>query len=178
MYEGRLRVTNKLWLISDTHFGHRNIIKFQQRPESHEVIMLSEWIDLVGDQDQILHLGDVFMGPSGNQKRWASVISRLPGEKFLIKGNHDEAAQKVYRDAGFEVVKPFVWKGIAFTHYPVTELHPAPPGDDYQVNIHGHTHGNAFRPIDGHLIGDVKYINLSVEVHNLKPVRLGNVAPL
>jgi len=58
----QLKITNKTWLISDTHFGHKNIVQYQQRPESHEVIMLSEWIDAVGEHDDILHLGDVFMG--------------------------------------------------------------------------------------------------------------------
>ncbi len=177
MYEGRLRVTNKLWMISDTHFGHRNIIKFQQRPESHEAIMLSEWIKLVGEKDQILHLGDVFLGPRGNQWRWAAIVSRLPGIKFLIMGNHDGATRAVYEQAGFEILEPFIWKGIAFTHYPVSDLHPAPEGE-WHTNIHGHTHGNAAWPKDGSQEEGKTYVNLSVEVRGLSPARLGNVAPL
>lgn len=37
-------VTNALWVTSDTHYGHGNIVRFQQRPTNHEVIMLSNWI--------------------------------------------------------------------------------------------------------------------------------------
>ena len=57
-----IRVSNALWVWSDTHFGHKNIIKFQQRPETHEVIMLDNWIKRVPEDAQILHLGDVFLG--------------------------------------------------------------------------------------------------------------------
>jgi calcineurin-like phosphoesterase family protein len=185
-----LSVNNKLWIISDTHWGHRNIIKFQQRPESHDVIMLSEWIARVKEDDQILHLGDVFMGKSGNPLRWASVISRLPGEKFLIKGNHDNLKNNVYTElAGFTVIEPFVKYGHAFTHFPISVAHPLfganaerhPDGRNelepaWHTNIHGHIHGNELNPLYGDKYIEGKtYINVSVEVMNLKPHQLGNI---
>lgn len=170
-----LRADNKLWLISDTHFGHKNIIKYQQRPESHEIIMLSEWIKSVEEDDQILHLGDVFLGKQGNPARWASVLSRLPGEKFLILGNHDRAAKNLYYDAGFYIIPEFIHRGHAFTHRPVSVEHPAPSGN-WHTNIHGHTHANEHTvEHDGHLLDDKTYINICVEHTNYKPIRLGNV---
>lgn len=173
-----LRVTNKLWLISDTHFGHKNIVKFQQRPESHHELMLSEWIWRVQPNDQILHLGDVFMGKSGNPARWAAILSRLPGEKFLILGNHDKQKTSLYAQASFTVVKPFVHLGHAFTHRPVSYLFPvdAPesraqaearlkylqtpgvtfpdPGKGWHTNIHGHIHGNTIAQSEGYEGGE------------------------
>ncbi len=198
-----LKVANKLWLISDTHFGHRNIIKFQQRPESHE-IMLSEWIKAVGPDDQILHLGDVWMKAS--TWRWVAIISNLPGRKYLILGNHDKDKLQAYEDAGFTIVDPFIHRGVAFSHRPVTNEYPLwageggrlqgvgraqslmrgagiepPAGRGWHTNIHGHIHGNVLGAIaehDGSPLPAKKYVNVSVEATGLKPVRLGTVSPL
>lgn len=184
-----LRVRTNLWLISDTHFGHKNIAKFQQRPESHEVIMLSNWIDRVRDDDQILHLGDVFMGKQGNPDRWAKVISRLPGKKFVIRGNHDPTDDKLFTLAGLEVVEPFIWRPagkfeglrVAFTHEPIgTKWSPGGFAlDEWDINIHGHIHRGRFggnnRDFDGSPLPGKEYINISVEETNLSPVQLGNL---
>lgn len=157
-----LKVNNKLWLISDTHFGHKNIVKFQQRPETHEEIMLSEWIWRVGEYDQILHLGDIFMGKQGNPNRWASICSRLPGEKFLIKGNHDREDNSLYEQAGFTVISPFVHFPLLFSHKPAT-VNSVLASWTWETNIHGHIHGNVLGqnpadPEDSHTIPDKNYI--------------------
>lgn len=179
-----MKVTNKTWLISDTHFGHRNIVIFQQRPESHEVIMLDEWIKAVGEGDDILHLGDVFMGKQGNPARWANVISRLPGRKYLIKGNHDKAKDDLYRMAGFTIIPEFKQANVVFTHRPITKLdHWAITQAEWTTNIHGHIHGNVLGqnprdPEDQYILDNKTYINMSVEVRDFKPVRMGNVCPI
>lgn len=183
-YSFDLRVGYKLWVWGDTHFGHRNIVQFQQRPGTHEVIMLSNWIDRVGEHDQILHLGDVALGQDGNRKRWLKVVKRMPGQKFLILGNHDKEAAKEYENAGFQILDPFIALGVyfrndmienvAFTHFPHSTTNPAPAGG-WGTNIHGHIHKNALRPMDGYIDPNKRYINLSVENTDLAPVQLGNV---
>lgn len=182
-----LKVRNNLWLISDTHFGHRNIIRYGERPESHEAIMLSNWIERVGEDDQILHLGDVTMGAPA---RWEKIISRLPGEKFLMKGNHDHRDDAPYERAGFTIVRPFIWRpnseksiGVAITHEPIgTKWSPGGfPLDDWNVNIHGHVHQTAFKDKDpkhdGHPLEGKGYINVCVEVTDFAPIQLGNLLP-
>lgn len=196
-----MKIANRTWLVSDTHFGHKNIIKFQQRPESHEVIMLSEWIDAVREDDDILHLGDVFMGKQGSPGRWASVVARLPGRKYLLLGNHDKAPRSLYERAGFTIIEPFIHRGVAFTHRPISREYPldhekrsaratyvlgsvTEPGHGWHTNVHGHTHGNVVAPSsdptdhDGHLIQGKTYINVCVERTAFKPIRLGSVCPL
>lgn len=182
-----LKVRNKLWIWSDTHFGHRNIIRYGERPESHEVIMLSNWAERVRDEDQILHLGDVTMGAP---RRWEKIIARMPGEKFLMKGNHDHRDDAPYLRAGFEIVEPFIWRPntepdlrVAFTHEPIgTKWSPGGfPLDDWDVNIHGHVHQKSFgtKPVeyDGAPLPEKGYVNISVEAIDLTPVRLGNLLP-
>jgi len=173
-----IRVNNKLWIIADTHFAHGNIIKFQQRPKNHEFIMVGNWASRVGERDQILHLGDVSMGGTEVRQRWLNIIKRLPGEKYLLMGNHDKAKDD-FAGAGFTVLEEFVTKGIAFSHRPATEDRYDEEGNDWVVNIHGHTHANVYDPAhDGILLKDRKYINVCVEHTNLSPVQLGQVYPL
>lgn len=188
-----IRMRNNTWLISDTHFGHHNIIAYSQRPATHEVIMLDNWITRVGEDDDILHLGDVFLGKQGNPKRWARIIARLPGRKYLILGNHDKQKPALYEDvAGFEIIDPFIERGIAFTHRPISWQWPIhyrqlndrdrdilDPGAGWNTNIHGHTHNNPHRVgHDGVWVDGKRYINVSAEVTNLAPVQLGQVCPL
>lgn len=167
---------NATWIIADTHFGHKNIVAFQQRPESHEAIMLSEWIWRVRETDPILHLGDVFMGKGGSAARWAAIISRLPGRKFLILGNHDRCKPGLYEQAGFTIVPEFITHdGFAVTHRPVSLEHPGPPGE-WHTNVHGHVHANEYRPEhDGTPLEGKRYVNVSVEVTNFAPQQFGNV---
>jgi calcineurin-like phosphoesterase family protein len=174
-----LRVSNSLWIISDTHLGHQNIIKFQQRPRSHELIMLSNWVDRVKETDQILHMGDVVVKRRGAPLRWLKLVGRLPGEKFLIKGNHDLKDDEPYLDAGFTIIDEFMLGAVAFTHRPVSEQFPGPTvGKDWQVNIHGHTHSNDYNPKhDGVLDKTKTYINVCVEHTGLAPIQLGQIYP-
>lgn len=52
------------WIISDTHFGHANIIKYCNRPFTNVTTMnatlIRNWKALVKNDDTIWHLGDVF----------------------------------------------------------------------------------------------------------------------
>ena len=47
------------WVVSDTHFGHDNIVGFCHRPEDHEQVMIAEWRKEVPDDATVLHLGDL-----------------------------------------------------------------------------------------------------------------------
>ena len=185
-----MRVTNATWVWSDTHFGHKKIVQYGQRPESHEVIMLSNWIERVGEDDVILHLGDVFMGKQGNPKRWAKVLARMPGHKYVILGNHDKDP-KLLVSAGFEVINPFVWTSqwgaVAFTHRPISSMYYGCPEDklplqwdvDYlpgwSINVHGHTHLNTVHPMDGDPLAGKTYVNVCVEHTEMAPVQIGSV---
>lgn len=138
--------------------------------------MLSEWIWRVRDEDQILHMGDVFLGKQGNPARWAAILSRMPGEKFLILGNHDKQKPALYEQAGFTIVEPFVVNGFAFTHRPISADYPHENLRNWHTNIHGHTHSNMFNPDhDGLTFPDKRYINVCVEHTKLAPVQLGQI---
>lgn len=166
----------KTWLISDTHFGHKNIIEYCNRPENHNELMIENWLDLVAEEDEIIHLGDVFMG-KGSKEYAEWVFELLPGQKKLILGNHDHASVSFYESLGFEVYPTYkVWvpheeNGLAgsvvMTHYPLCRDYST-----WKMNIHGHIHNN------GHAPGTPRkrsYRNVSVEATGYAPVLLDDV---
>lgn len=159
------------FFISDTHFGHTNIIKFLDkdnkiiRPfksiEEMDETMVKNWNAKVRAQDRIYHLGDVVMN-----RRCLPILNRLNGKKVLIKGNHDIFKLKDYTPY-FEDVrayKVFPKHNIICSHIP---LHPNQFEGRFKMNVHGHLHQN--------LISDNTYMNICVEHTNYEPISLEEI---
>ncbi len=163
---------SNIFFISDTHFGHANILTFKGQNglpirdfhNVHEMDehMIERWNSVVRPQDKIYHLGDVTMarqlGPD-----FARIINRLNGHKRLVRGNHDVAPTREYLRWFEEVYACRVLDRIMFTHIPI---HPFSL-ERFVGNAHGHIHERqAFGP---------KYLNLSVEAVNYTPVSLEDI---
>ena len=95
----------KIFLIGDTHFMHRNIIKYCNRPfkdvEDMNEQLIKNWNSVVGKNDTVYVVGDFAL--CGKQKI-IEIGQRLNGRKRLVLGNHDQASIATYREAGFEFV--------------------------------------------------------------------------
>lgn len=80
----------KIWFTSDTHFGHKNILTFCERPfnsvEEMDNAIIERWNSKVGKNDIVFHLGDFAFA---SNKRWQELIYKLNGKIYLILGNHD-----------------------------------------------------------------------------------------
>lgn len=163
-----LKLDADTWIISDTHFGHANIIKYCGRPYDHNKIMLREWSELINPRDTVLHLGDVTIWHT-RHVFWANMVKELPGKKFLIMGNHDQQwTPKQWRTiAGFTVTEPFIFNGLYFSH------EPGMPSPRWDVNIHGHTHNHT--PFRRYEKLQAIYYNVSIEGMDYKPVKLGQI---
>lgn len=139
----------KIWVISDTHFYHKNIIKFENRPLDHNQIIMENWRSQVAPDDLVIHLGDVIFGEE-KAKTLKATLKRLPGKKILCRGNHDGYPDSSwgkwdwFLEAGFDaVVDYFVYQNLAFSHAPLTPLPLTTRygyGEDVGLNIHGHFH--------------------------------------
>lgn len=168
-------ITPETYIISDTHFGHFNIIGYCNRPKNHEDIMIANWARTIAWNDTILHLGDVAFGNKESIKYWANRIKYLPGRKLLIKGNHDHSRSiKIYKDI-FEIVDPFIqdFSGVKFyfSHYP-----DHPVNEDWDVNIHGHIHNNPLQREFSSVVDPNKtYENVSIEMTNYAPIKLSSI---
>ncbi len=163
-----MKINLDTYIISDTHFGHKNIIKYCDRPENHDELMFNNWVNTVGEVDTVLHLGDLTF----NVGLLKPNFNILPGNKFLIKGNHDHKSNLWYHENGFEIAprRVFFNNGgdrILFTHYPEDNFHM-----HWDINIHGHIHNNSYRVKE---VKARKYVNVSVEVMNYVPVRLRDI---
>jgi calcineurin-like phosphoesterase family protein len=145
---------SNIWLVSDTHINHQNILNFTDysgnkvRPfstvdEMNET-MIERWNEVVKPGDKIYHLGDVFFGP----KVWIEANwSRLNGKKRLIVGNHDNIPYIVEKRM-FEKIdmwRMFTEFNILLTHVPVhnSTLYEHRFNKHPMQNVHGHIHTNA-----------------------------------
>lgn len=95
------------WIISDTHFGHVNILDYE--PCRHQwlstgidaakddlvghmnSVLIEAWNSTVSEGDTVYHLGDFAMG---NPEKWPGYRKRLNGRIVLIKGNHDKKPER------------------------------------------------------------------------------------
>lgn len=86
-----------IWITSDLHFKHGNIIKYCSRPFSSvkemDDYLLDEIRFKVKPNDQVYFLGD-FMFGSHNKKYYVDnfneLFQNLPGQWFFCVGNHDK----------------------------------------------------------------------------------------
>ena len=87
----------RYWFSSDTHFDHKNIIKYCGRPfktveEMNEKI-IENWNKTVKEDDIVFFLGDLaFRGKIKDFKK------RLNGQIIHIKGNHDSSKDVKIRE--------------------------------------------------------------------------------
>lgn len=162
-----------IFLISDTHFSHSNIVKFESKINIGRRIrhewdnvddmnedLIQRWNSVVRVNDYVYHLGDFCLGKKSN----IFITQRLNGKKQLVMGNHEHFKARDYLDAGFEDVMGCkeLDKHI-LTHIPLHESQKY----RYRANIHGHTH-----EIN---IDDPWYINVSCEQINYTPIPFEDV---
>lgn len=162
-----MELTNhsKLFVISDTHFCHNNIIKYCNRPfvdadQMNEAI-ISNWNNVVSSDDVVLHLGDITAGAGKfKDEKSKEIVKRLNGNIIFIRGNHDEGIKS------FKLIDNlmFHWNGVRIycSHYPVYNFKNF--GD---FHLYGHVHQNS---------KDYKNsFNCSVENINYTPIRLQEI---
>ena len=150
---------------------HDNIIRYAQRPFGGAFHMNTQLLANAQahvDPDQwLLFVGDLAMWK--DQARIAEWMAQCPGRKALIIGNHDvrgrECPQRLedWQALGFDAVADVAWLPRAhglpetwITHYPL----PLNVFRGKAINLHGHTHTNAFGP---------PWANACVEQNDYRP---------
>ena len=132
---------------ADTHFLHRNIIKFCKRPfanvnEMNEALIFN-WNKIVSNNDEVHVIGDFAF--CGTLEDTQTIFNRLNGRKHLVTGNHDTLALEM------EHVRPGTWASISdlkevihhnqkivMCHYPMRTWHHSYKG---VWHLYGHVHG-------------------------------------
>lgn len=156
-----------IWFTSDTHFGHRAVIGFCERPWDNVDDMNEAILDNINSTvkkgDFLWHLGDLSMRI--NKVKVAELSSRIRcAQKNLILGNHDNWPTRWYMENGWTWASryPIIMMDFLLLSHSQQFLSPT----STFVNLHGHCH-NALphRP-------NKQYFNLCVEVTDYKPVNL------
>jgi calcineurin-like phosphoesterase family protein len=163
---------SKIWFTSDTHFGHKNILKYANRPfasigEMNETFIL-RWNERVAPEDTVYHLGDVsFMTGA----KTSDLLWRLNGNIRVLVGNHD--TDEVLKLPRFEWVKdyyelivkdPDAYSGerlIVLFHYTMRVWNASHHGS---WHLYGHSHGNL--PDDPCALA----FDAGVDSHNYAPI--------
>jgi len=158
----------KHFACSDTHFGHKNIIRYCNRPfdtvDAMNEHMIMRWNSVVGDDDTVWFMGDfAFLKPDAAFR----IFHRLKGNINIIPGNHDEQIMEVwngpvlpaYWPDRIKILEPLVHTKIGgrpfvLCHYPIEdwagmywhttkgEDKPQEPTMRNSAMLHGHCHGN------------------------------------
>ena len=129
--------------IADTHFGHSNIIRYDNRPfwnsEEMDKALIEKWNDAVTNKDTVYILGDFSWH---KEDETIVILNKLNGNKILIRGNHDPASEKMSRC--FKKVCDYLeikdnGTRVVMSHYPM----PFWNGQFRDsVHLYGHVHSS------------------------------------
>ena len=161
-----------IYFISDTHFGHANIVKMCERPypdvEAMNEALITAWNERVHGDDTVYIIGDMFFRCSDPE----SILKRLKGKKWLIVGNHDGSwMDKVDLNHYFVSVDNYLETtdgvhGMTICHYPLLAWKNA--GRTYMV--HGHIHADINSDYWPLIQRRERVLNAGVDVNDYRPV--------
>jgi len=141
--------TQNIFFLSDQHFRHNAVIKYQTRKfktiEEHDEFLIDQWNKKVGANDIVYHLGDFVIG---NRDEIKEIFYRLNGKITFVIGNHDEKLIKFCKKEGipaFDLIELRVkdqdeargCQAITLCHYAVIEWNKCHYGG---WMLHGHSH--------------------------------------
>lgn len=164
----------KTFIISDTHFSHYNIIKFNGRPFASVIDMnesiIKNWNNNISSNDIVYHLGDVGFG---NSKIINDILYRLNGEIHLIVGNHEKTVlsnkQSCQRFSSIKDYYQFKYRSengkeyfFVMSHYPFLTWNRSHYGS---ISLHGHCHSKENSR-------DIKRFDVGVDANNFTPVNI------
>lgn len=131
--------------IADTHFDHKNILRFDSRPfstvEEMETVMVQNWNSVILQPDDTVNIiGDFCWG---KEDEWVRILSMLAGNKVLIRGNHDLKNMSSRLRNMFQDVKDYKeitdeGRHVIMSHYPQLLYKGSYNPDCYMICGHVH----------------------------------------
>ena len=132
------------YFTSDWHFGHKNIIEYQDRPfssvEEMDQKLIENWNSIITPKDTVWFLGDFSFH---NREKTLKVIKQLKGKINFIFGNHDNSIRVLNRSNEMpDRVKcfgdyhefNFNKQKYVLCHFPFESWHVK------GIHLHGHIH--------------------------------------
>jgi len=165
------------WFVSDYHLGHKNIIRYCNRPfssvEEMDATIINNHNALVKPDDEVFFLGDFALTGNLGARKVLDYLDMFNGKFNFIAGNHDKYYQKEIRSSpkvisyksyfewSTKYVRDKIGTSIVMSHYPIEDWAGKYHGF---IHLHGHCHGLK-NLIQGRL-------EVSVECTGYKPVPL------
>jgi len=120
---------------ADEHYGHKNIIKYCNRPfadvNKMDEFIISNHNEVVKDSDLVIHAGDFTLT---NKHIAGEYIKRLNGKHIFVKGSHDKWSQNLPWIYNITIEKQL----IIVCHYAMRRW----PRSHYGAwHVYGHSHG-------------------------------------
>ncbi len=167
--EGILRRAMTVFFTSDTHFGDPRVLRLDRRPfpdlAAHDAALIAAWNARVAPEDEVWHLGDFALGPTGPRLR--EILDALHGTKRLISGNND--GPDTLAAPGWAWVGPYAEvaveaRRLVLCHYAFRTWNGIGRG---ALNLHGHSHGQ-LKPIP-------RQYDVGVDAQGFVPVTLAEI---
>lgn len=173
-------MSSNIFYISDLHFGHNNVIKFDNRPfkttEEMNETLINNWNSRVKPGDTVYVLGDFSMYLTPVEA--IDILRRLNGNIHLIKGNHDKtlgsAKGKFASVHDILTVKDTIGPdntpcSVVLSHY----FMPCYLHNQYAYHLYGHSHSTAEFVIEEEIKAHLRANGKRCEAYNVGCMHLG-----
>lgn len=166
----------RTFFTSDLHFGHENVLMFDNRPfasvDEMDEELIRRWNNKVEKGDLVYVLGDFIWKAANNEA--VNIIKRLNGQIILIKGNHDRfiknagakkmlAGLKDYDDICVALSDGTVRRCI-LSHYfmPFYNGHR-----NNAIHLHGHSHNTEEHYLELGIIQAIRNNGYEPQIYNV-----------
>lgn len=130
----------KNFYIADTHFGHQDIIAFDNRPffntKDMEETIINNWNSVVSDDDDVYVLGDMFWDMKWEDAN--AIAIQLNGAIHNIIGNHDKPSVFCFANYCEYMTITDNSRHIVLCHYPIPFYNNMISPNWY--HLYGHVH--------------------------------------
>ena len=158
-----------VFFISDLHLGHRTILEHCREvgsfrggttTDEHDEWVIAQMLSVKSNKRTLWYiLGDVAM-----EETKLEMLTRVPGRKILLPGNHDLFKTAVYLPHFEAIMGSFKKYDFWISHIPV---HPAELRG--HPNVHGHCHNHTLKD-------DPRYLNCALEwLPKQRPISLDEI---
>ena len=161
---------DEIYLLSDLHLGHSDIIWGAARPyplgdsKRMDKVLINNWNNTIKPSDTVYYLGDLTYNL--DRRTCDYYLSKLNGNIEFIKGNHDGSME----DLPEQMTISYSGRNFLLIHDPKFR-----PKGYYGWTIHGHVHNS--RISDYPFIDFTnKTVNVCCELTGYHPIRLGEIS--
>lgn len=165
---------SKIYFISDTHFNHKNIIKYCCRPFDNTAQMdkaiIKNWNKTVRKDDTVYFLGDFYLGANA-EEIYEKYSKKLKGHIYFLRGNHDRSkasVKKYFNVIDMPTLLDYEGYHFILSHQP---LYNGQIPEGY-INIHGHIHDKILTESS---YTETPHVNISADVINFTPICIDDI---